>query len=177
MYNGISVAYPGNHALIISITGIGNALKICTDAKIPDVNKYMINKGRICAGSVYSGGYAATCNEHIQNFKPLSADTRYVCNFLNLQVINNIYITSPNLGSYDTVAPFSNNVIKKSPVTANYGYMIIDQYMSNNDFLDCNNQTLKTLEFRIRDGKGNLINLHGAHVTFSIVFNKYMVSR
>ena len=131
----------------------------------------MIN-GRNWIGSMYNGGYSSTCNEHIQNFKPLNADTRYVCNFLNLQVINNIYITSPNLGSYDTVAPFSSNVIKKSPVTANYGYMIIDQYMSSNDFLDCSNQTLKTLEFRIRDGKGNLINLHGAHVTFSIVFNK-----
>ena len=48
--------------------------------------------------------------------------------------------------------------------------------MQPNDFLDCSKQTLKTLEFHLRDGKGNYINLRGAHVTFSIVFNKYNVN-
>ena len=38
----------------------------------------------------------------------------YVINRLNLQKINNIYLTSPNLGSFDTLSFFSNNVLKKS---------------------------------------------------------------
>jgi hypothetical protein len=32
---------------------------------------------------------------------------------LKLHIINNVYITSPTLGNYNTIAPFSNNVIKK----------------------------------------------------------------
>ena len=96
----------------------------------------------------------------------------YVCNFLNLQVVNNVYITSPNLGSFDTISPFSSNIIKKIPVNANFGYMIYDQAFITNDSLDCSNLTLKTLEFHIKNGKGEFLNLHGAHITFSIAFNK-----
>ena len=66
---------------------------------------------------------------NIQNFDPSPPSTIYGCYFLNLHVINNAYITSPNLGSFDTVSAFSHNVVKKVPVTANYGYMIFDQYM------------------------------------------------
>ena len=51
--------------------------------------------------------------------------------------------------------------------------MIFDQYMTTNDFLDCSNQTLKTIEFHIRDGRGRYINLHNAHITFSIIFTKH----
>ena len=54
--------------------------------------------------------------------------------------------------------------------------MIYDAGMATNDFLDCSNQTIKTLEFHIKDGKGQFINLHKAHITFSIVFNTYNVN-
>jgi len=40
--------------------------------------------------------------------------------------------------------------------------------MSTNDYLNCSRQTLRTLEFHLRDGRGREIDL-----TFSIVFNKY----
>ena len=90
---------------------------------------------------------------------------------LLLQRVNNIYITSPNFGSYDTISSISNNVIKKVPVLVSYGYMIVDQIISNSDYLNCGGQTLKTLEFHLRDGLGNYIPLLGHLVTFSIVFD------
>ena len=34
-------------------------------------------------------------------------------------------------------------------------------------------QTLQTLEFHLKTGKGKDVPLHGAHVSFSLVFNKY----
>ena len=92
---------------------------------------------------------------------------------MNLNHINNVYITSPNLGSFDTLATFSNNIIKKVPVTAGYGFMIVNQNMEVDDFLDCSRQTLRTLEFHLRDGRGREIDLKGMYVTFSLVFNKY----
>ena len=49
--------------------------------------------------------------------------------------------------------------------------MIFDNLMATNDFLDCSKQTLKTLEFHIKDVEGNFINFHGHHVNFSIIFD------
>ena len=114
-------------------------------------------------------------NDLIKNYtnKVLNSTTPYNIDFVNLQPINNVYITSPTLGSYDTLATFSNNVIKKIPVTADYGYMIVDQFIASNDFLDCSKQTFKTLEFHLGDGRGREINIHGSHISFSIVFNKW----
>ena len=121
----------------------------------------------------------SSMNDIIKNYARVSAphplDTTHPYNidFVNLQPVNNVYMTSPTLGSYDTLSTFSNNVIKKIPVTADYGYMIVDQFIAMNDFLDCSKQTFKTLEFHLRDGRGRVINLHGSHISFSIVFNKY----
>ena len=82
-----------------------------------------------------------------------------------------MYITSPNLGTFDTIAPFSNNVIKKIPGLTSYGYMIVDQIVTPADFLSWSSQTIKTLEFHLRDGLGIYINLVGNYVTFSVVFD------
>jgi hypothetical protein len=90
-----------------------------------------------------------------------------------IENIDNIYITSPNIGSFDTLCHFSNNVIKKVPVTAGYGYQIIDSFTSTNDYLDCSNQTLTVLEFHLRDSYGEYINLKGQNITMSLVFNKF----
>ena len=46
---------------------------------------------------------------------------------LSLYIRKQVYVyMSPNLGSYDTGAPFANNVVKKSQMAANYyGHAII----------------------------------------------------
>ena len=173
--SGVTTTYnPTNNSLGISVASITNAyIKIFTDEEIPVINNFISTSNKQWIGYAYSGGDPGTVNDNIQNFAPSTPSTIYGCYFLNLQSISNVYITSPNLGSFDTVSAFSHNIVKKVPVTANYGYMIFDQYMTTNDFLDCSNQTLKTIEFHIRDGRGRYINLHNAHITFSIIFNKY----
>ena len=103
----------------------------------------------------------------------MNYDTTLQPRFVNLNHINNVYITSPNLGSFDTTATFSNNIIKKVPVNAGYGFMVVDQFMSTNDYLNCSRQTFRTSEFHLRDGRGRELDLKGMYVTFSIVFNKY----
>ena len=85
----------------------------------------------------------------------------------------NLYLTSPNLSSFTTMgARGEANIIKKIPVSSDFGYLIIDSYTSNHDWLDCSNLTLNNLEFVLKDVKGNVIPLHGSHVSFSIVFSK-----
>ena len=49
--------------------------------------------------------------------------------------------------------------------------MIFDSMTSSNDFLDCSKQTLRNIEFTIENSRGELINLHGQEVSFSIIFD------
>jgi 6-phosphofructokinase len=64
------------------------------------------------------------------------------------------------------------NIIKKIPVSSDFGYLIIDSFTSTHDWLDASSLTLNSLEFVLKDVKGNVIPLHGSHVSFSIVFSK-----
>ena len=43
--------------------------------------------------------------------------------------------------------------------------------MQQNDYLDCSRQTLKTIDFLLRDVNNNTINLHGDKLSLSIVFD------
>jgi len=58
--------------------------------------------------------------------KSMEVNATLITGFVNLNHINNVYITSPNLGSCDTIATFSNSMNKKVPVHAVYGFMIVD---------------------------------------------------
>ena len=96
----------------------------------------------------------------------------YVSGVLDLQLIRNISMHS-NLANYNTIGPQGEaTIIKKIPVTANYNEMIFDGEMVSNDFLDCSRQTWRRLEFQLRNAKGELVNLHGNHVSFSIIFSQ-----
>jgi len=96
----------------------------------------------------------------------------FVSGCLDLQPIRNIYLSSPNLGNFNTLGPRGQaSIIKKVPVSSNYNEMIFDNMMSTNDFLDCSKQTLKNIEFTLSDVHGERINLHGQEVSFSIIFD------
>ena len=91
---------------------------------------------------------------------------------LSLQPIRNIYIHS-SLGNYNTLSNWgSQTIVKKVPVTANSGDYIFDQVMTGNDFGDCSKQTMRTISFELKDANGNNINLHGNHLSFSIIFSR-----
>ena len=66
-----------------------------------------------------------------------------------------------------------NNIMKKVPITVNYGYMNVDQVTVPNDFLDCSKQCLQTLEFHLKTSKGKYVPLHGSNVSFSVIFNRF----
>jgi hypothetical protein len=104
-------------------------------------------------------------------------NTPYKSQYLNLQTVNNIYMYS-NMGNYNTIFAGAGNqgIVKKIPVSSDYGNMIFDGVVIGNDFGDCSKNTLRTLEFTLKDSRGNVINLHGSHVSFSIVFSKLDVT-
>ena len=93
--------------------------------------------------------------------------------YIDLQPIRNIYISSPNIGNFNTIgARGESSIIKKVPVTANFNEMIFDSTLVGNDYLDCSRQTLRTLEFRLTDVNGNEIPLHGSNWSMSLIFDQ-----
>jgi hypothetical protein len=90
---------------------------------------------------------------------------------LNLQGFRSLYISSSTLSNYDTLGPRGeNSIIKKVITNADFGYLIVDQSVSGHDYLGCSRMTLNSIDFQIRDVKGDLIPLHDSPVSFTIVF-------
>lgn len=115
-------------------------------------------------------------NEVLRNDSPVSDiesfSTSYESGFLDVMNIHNIYISSPNLGSFSTLGPRGEcNIVKKVPVTSNYGYAIFDNVVSQHDYIDVSRQALRTLEFKLSSARGVVVPLHGSHVSFSIIFS------
>ena len=129
-YGAIHAEYDTNNNVCgIYTTGDNTAFRIFTDE---EVQKKINTSGN-------------TFNEILNNIitpsPTYSEDSRMIINRLRLQPIHNIYITSPNLGSYDTVSNFSDNISKQVPATSDYGYMIVDRLVSFADYLDCPDAT------------------------------------
>jgi len=117
----------------------------------------------------------ASMNDILRNYDIMT--TRYEQNipfrsgFLNFQGISNIYMSSPNLGTFTTIGTRGEaTIIKKIPVSSDFGYMIIDRSVSVHDYLECGKCTLKTIEFELKDSKGRYVPMHGSNISFSIVF-------
>ena len=86
--------------------------------------------------------------------------------------IKYLFIRSANLGTFNTLGSFGERtIIKKVPVTAPQGEIILDDTRSGNDVLNCAKQTFKRLEFTITDEKGNIIDLNGHDTSFSLIFS------
>ena len=95
----------------------------------------------------------------------------YKTGIINLMRYRNLYITCPSLSNYTTLAPTGNsNVIKKVPVTAGYGDIIYCNLLAIHDYIDVSRLLTKTLEFKICDSFGKVINLRGVPVSCSLIF-------
>ena len=91
---------------------------------------------------------------------------------IDLQPIKNIYLSSPNMGSYTTIGPRGERtILKKIPVTAGFNFVIFDNTIIKEEFLDISKQTLSTIHILIHDSYGNLIPLHNSEWSCSLCFS------
>ena len=169
--NLLSVSYDSKRNSIIIITGyVDIRFKILTaDDIYTKLNDTWL-------GSSYDVNNPSSINDIIGNTvdknSPFYTSSISYKGALNLQPIRNIYIHS-SLGNYNTLSNWgSQTIVKKVPVTANSGDYIFDQVMTGNDFGDCSKQTMRTISFELKDVHGNEINLHGNHLSFSIIFSR-----
>ena len=95
----------------------------------------------------------------------------YESGFLDLLNIHNIYMHCPNLGHFNSLGvKGENTIIKKVPVSSSFGYLILDSVVSPHDKMGVSRQTVKTIHITLKYVSGNVINLHGANCSFSLVF-------
>jgi hypothetical protein len=115
-----------------------------------------------------------TMNSLLKNFTSKGYNTLpFVSGYVDLFPLRNIYMTSSGLGNFNTMTiTGERNVVKKIPVNAGHGEVIFDQTVTGMDYLDCSHQTLSRISFQLRDIFGNVINLNGNHISFSIVFSR-----
>ena len=82
-----------------------------------------------------------------------------------------MYIHSSNLGHYSSIGVRGENtIIKKVPVSSSFGYLIMDSVVAPHGKIDVSRQLFKTLHVTLKNVHGNVIDLHGAHVSFSMIF-------
>ena len=84
---------------------------------------------------------------------------------------NNMFFSS-SIGGNETLGPrkLQRSVVRKVPIRAGSGMVINDRASGKHDILECSKVTLSILEFKFHDDYENVINLHGCHVSFSLVF-------
>ena len=154
-----------NQTISVSVSGFD--CKILTDYEL---------KTLTWGGTSYNKNDLQSVNELLSNNENTSTTgtvSTPVEFYLNLQPVRNIYLRSPNISSFSTIGcNGESSIIKKIPVTSNYGGMVFSTVTSGSDFLDCSKQTWKTLEFHLLDVNSNYINLHGSNVSFSLVLDK-----
>ena len=136
--------------------------KIFTDAELKGTNDW--------SGSAYDSSNLMSANEVLGVLIPnqgISVKTSLV----DLRRYHNVYLSSPTLSSYSTLGPRGeNNIIKKVPVSSDYGSMIFDSGVASHDWVNVSKRLLKTLEFRLSDAYGRTIDFHGIPVSFSLIF-------
>ena len=114
-------------------------------------------------------------NAVLKNFtsKGVNSSPLFVSGWIDLNPLRNLYLSCSGLGNFNTMTLSGNrNIIKQIPVNAGPGEMIFDQTVTGMDYLDCSGQTLSRISFQLKDAQGKLINLHGSHFSFSIVFSR-----
>ena len=95
----------------------------------------------------------------------------YESGFLDLFNIHNVYMHCPSLGHFNSIGVRGENtIIKKASVSSSFGYLIIDGVVSPHDKMCVGRQTVKTIHITLKDVSGNVVNLHGANCSFSLVF-------
>jgi len=160
--------------------GSGNAFDVPTDLGIATWDTETNNQypWRNIEGTIVYPDvvYPQSINGVLRNTEMVPVNLSFMYNtyqsgFLDLLNIHNIYIHCPNLGHFNSIGVRGEStIIKKVPVSSSFGYLIIDTVVSPHDKMDVSRQNVKTIHITLKDVSGNVINLHGANCSLSLIF-------
>ena len=92
--------------------------------------------------------------------------------FLDLRSRHALFLHSPSFGDYTSIGPGGvRTAICKIPIVEPYGSLLhIASGGLQHDYVTVSSRTLRLLKFRLRDSYGELVDLKGAHYSFTLVF-------
>ena len=102
-----------------------------------------------------------------------SGETALLPNHVDIAAVRVLYLTSGNFGSFSSLGPRGEtNIIRQIMVNADAGSYITDKLFHPGEFIQCAGEQLQTLQFRLTDGNGAIVDLRGRSVAFSLAFIK-----
>lgn len=163
--NNYTVVYGERTGKITITSTVSNVtFVILTDKQLSPTNSLSFTVS-------YDTDNPKSMNDVLRNSGLPTDSSTYESGFLDLNGISNIYISSANIGSHDTIGcKGERNILKKVQVSSSYGFMIFDNVVATHDYFKVSKQMLKTLYFSLKDANGNIINLNGSHWSFSMIF-------
>ena len=83
-----------------------------------------------------------------------------------------VYLHSNALSNLRIIGPAgSRSVIARIPVTSLFGGMVTRAHSGHPlDCVPCGSRTLRTLDFQLKDSFAQLVDLHGGHISFELLF-------
>jgi hypothetical protein len=156
-----------------------NKLTITQISGMEEVFVTMVSSADLKVGKLWSGSVANDELHSMNGILRLGKVSKLVTDYfpyvayIDLYTTRNLYMTSSALACYSNISNFKNDIIvKKLPVTANYGEMMFYNASVEYDYLDVSMRSLSRLDFRLQDSYGNLVDLKGNHFSFSLVFRE-----
>jgi hypothetical protein len=114
-----------------------------------------------------------TLLKNFTQFQTYSVTNTFLSGNIDMNPLRNVYLSCSGLGNFSTTSLTGDrNIIKKIPINGQPGSIIYDSTQTGVDYLDCSRQTLSRISFQLKDNFGTIINLHGVHWSFSIVFSR-----
>ena len=90
---------------------------------------------------------------------------------VDLIAMNSLYTTSSTLSTYNNIGPRGErSTLKQITSSSQFGDLIIQDTWLDSDYTDVSNRPLKLIDFKLVDVNGNVIDLNGGSISFSLLF-------
>jgi hypothetical protein len=96
----------------------------------------------------------------------------YSTGTVDVRNVETVYVHSNALSIFSTIGPAgSRTCLVRIPVNGLAGSVLVKQHSGNaHDYQDCGGKMLRVLDFSIRNGHNEIIDMHGGHCSFELVF-------
>ena len=82
-----------------------------------------------------------------------------------------LFLASPNFGAYNCLGPRGeSDYIRQIMVNESFSGYITDKLNHPAEYIDVGGAQLQSLKFKLVDGKGEVVNMRGRSIAFSIIF-------
>jgi hypothetical protein len=82
-----------------------------------------------------------------------------------------LYLCSSTFGHYSSLGPRGeSDILRAIYIDASNGSYIVDRLANPFEFIQCEGQQLQSIRFTLRDGNGQVVDLRGRSISFSIIF-------